>query len=327
MGHDALKQAVPFVPLISSLFSFIPQIHPQSICDKSVNENFVIRESKERTGQIVDLYLKKRVVLMNNVSESALHLLLKDAKMLHDPKFLEQVVETLTVDKELHAKIIQKLKSQIVEHCHETRKKVVKIAESFGIKKVDFSFAIPNKADHESPYSAFGNPFSFVSSPFISCCPPTRTIFVDPAITSMEIPADYTTPELEFILAHEIVHIAKSHGLISAICSLAFSIFTSALWFSVLKECLVGKLTIGFIIPKILGILGTAFASQLFEHTLDRCHEQEADCEAIDYLQSNLGGVAFFEKNEKKESSSLDLRHPPLLTRLEYCRSLGSSSQ
>jgi hypothetical protein len=199
MGRQALMHALPTVPLISSLLSFIPQIHPQFICDYRANDNFILTESKERIGQIVDLYLQ----------------------------------------------CTQKLQSQIVDHCHETMKKIEKMAESFGIKKVDFSFQIPGAdADQECPYSAIGNRFSFMSSPLISCVLPQVTIFVDPDIKSVElieIPADQTTAELEFVLAHEMVHIAKAHGLISSICSLAFSILTSALWCFVLKDCVLDR--------------------------------------------------------------------------------------
>jgi hypothetical protein len=303
MGRQALKHAFPMVPLISSLVPIIFQIHPQFICDYEESDNFILTESKERTGQIVDIYLQRRMVLMNNLSESAL---------------------------ELHAKCTQKLKSQIVDQCHETMKKIEKMAESFGIKKVGFNFQIPRAdVDQECPYSAIGNRFSFMSFPLISCVPPQISIFVDPDCKSaefIEIPVGQTTSELEFVLAHEMVHIAKAHGLVSSICGLAFSILTSSLWCFMLKDCVLlalqGRVIVGLIIPKILAILGIAFASQLFECTLDRCQEQEADCEAINYLQSNVGAVAFFKKIVKKWTSSIDLSHPSPQERLAYCRAL-----
>lgn len=302
MGRNALDYAIPFVPFFASLADLFHQMNPQISLNDDVNnkeENFVFTDSKERTGQIVDLYLQRRVKIINTPSRD-------------DSKNLE-------------SSVIEKLKSQIIDSCHNRMQKIAKIAEAFGLKKVDFGFRLPNVfREIDSDYISIGTRFSCLSPPVIFCKPSACNVPIDSDHGNRQV--FELTPAEEFTLVHEIVHIAKSHALISLICSIAFSCFSTAIWLTVAKHSLLalkGKVSVGLIIPEVLKILSASFVYQLFTNALNRCQEKEADCEAMAYLQSNEGAIALFEPLEKEGGVVVDLSHPPLKERLAYCRAMN----
>jgi hypothetical protein len=301
MRRRALFHAIPFVPFFVSLSEVFHQVNPQISWNDDVNnngENFVFTDSKERTGRIVDLYLQRRVKIINNLSK------------------VDQ--------KELQSNVTERLKSQIVENCHNRMQKIAKIAEDFGLKKVDFGFRLPKVfSEVDADYFAVGTRFSCLSPPVIFCRPPDCNISIGSDHGKMQVPE--LTPDEEFTLVHEIVHIAKSHAIISLICSIAFSYFSMAIWWPVVEHSLLalkGRVSIGLIIPKVLGILSASFVYQLFTNSLNRCQEKEADCEAMAYLQSNEGALALFEPLEKAGGAVVDLAHPSLKERIAYCRAM-----
>lgn len=242
--HDLLKtcqhaiaDALPVVPLITSLSGLFLLSHPQIFRNDDLNdegEDFVVTDfSKERLGQVIDLYLKKQV-------------------------------EVIAPSEELKSSTLANLKSTFVDNCCQRIMQIGKIAADFGIKKVGYGISLHNDRTPCSPYAAIGIQSSYFSDPIIIHTPPHFKIQVDPSIQYSEgnVKKDQQPSEKskDFIIAHEMVHIAKNHSLISSISHVGFSVLTTCAWALKLQA----GLSLSSVSWTYGAVLGTAVLFRLF---------------------------------------------------------------
>ena len=295
MCRHAALDAFPGLPLAGSLVEIFLQSHPQLLrndnLDDADGEDFILTDSKECIEKFVDLYLKQRV-------------------------------EIVAPSKELQASTQENFKLQCIDAIGQRIQKIEKIAHDFGIKKVAFgcslSVDLPSPDSVETPYAALGNQCSYLSEPMIIFTPPRLKIVVDPSIPTPT--EDFVAAQKEknnkikdFFTAHEMVHIAKNHTLISTISYLAFSILATGIWVKGLQDGL--SLT-----PLALTygkVFGSAALFELFFYTVRRCQEKEADLGAIKYLETNEGAMAGLESFAERVPF-IELEHPPIPERLAY---------
>jgi hypothetical protein len=216
-----------------------------------------------------------------------------------------------------------KLKSEIVGSLHQRMVKIGQIAEAFGINKVAFGLSLPIQMEPGSvyaPYGAIGGNLSCISAPMIVCTPSPLNVVVSSVAESTGNGGTASESQAEqikdFLAAHEMVHTAKNHTVISAVTAVASSILISGIWMAGLYG---GGLTLGRVACTYGAVAGTSLLSRLFYCTQRRCQEKEADLEAIKYLKSNVGAIAAFDGYDKGVSCT-DLEHPPLRDRLNYSK-------
>lgn len=296
MFQMACKDALPIVPALIAILELGLISHPQLFRNDDLEnpegEDFILDASKERTEKAIDLYLDRRV-------------------------------EVTAPTEELKVSALANLKSALVDACHRRMAQIDRIATDFGIKKVSFGISIPSDVGpaQEAPFEAVGTRTSFFSNPMIVASPPQLKIQVDPSIAvASDLSEQQKAGEKakEFIVAHEMVHIAKNHELIASISNVAFSVLTTGIWIAGLGS----KITLASAVCTYGFVLGAAIPFELFFYSLRRAQEKEADLEAVRYLKTNEGAVASFEAFAKRGVVQ-DLEHPSLDQRIAY---IGASA-
>lgn len=294
MCRSSLVDALPVAPLVNSLFNLAFQCHPQLFRNEDIAdadaEDFILTDSKEHTAQVIDLYMQRRV----NIDAPS---------------------------EELKTSTQANVKSSMIDSCHRRMQQIEKIAADFGIKKVAFGISIsrdpPECGAQEAPYQAIGNRYSYLSAPMIVATPPQIKLNVDPSIsvTTEKLTEQQTAVEKgkNFIVAHEMVHIAKNHALISTISYAAFSALATGVW----ALGLYSGVSVSSALCTYALVVGISLPFQVFYNTQRRCQEKEADLEAMKYLGSNEGAIAANEGFEKLGVVD-DLEHPPFQERKAY---------
>ncbi len=291
MCRNSLIDALPIASALRAILGISLIFHPQFCRDDDVNDDdgtdFILTNSKERTERIIDLYLKRRV-------------------------------EIIAPTEDLRVGMLAHVKSVLIDACYRRMVQIDKIAQDFGLKKVLFGLTISSDSGEEAPFEAAGTRLSFLSDPMIIMTPPRMKIQIDPMIES---PSESSLLEQmtldnkakEFIMSHEMVHIAKSHSLIAAVAYLAYSILSTSIW--------VTGISSGVSLASVICTYGAVYCItipfQLFYNTLRRSQEKEADLGAMNYLKSNEGALAAHTALKKKGSVD-DLEHPLMAERLVY---------
>ncbi len=291
MGRAACIDALPILPALRAILGLALWSHPQGFRNEDLADadgtDFMLDGTRERTEKVIDLYLQRRVAVTAPTEE-------------------------------LKVSTLAALKSAFTEACQRRMVQIDKIAADFGIKKVSFGLSVPSDSSSGgTPYEAVGTCASWFSNPMIVCNPPRMNIQVDPeAQVSSEQKLD--EKDKEFVVAHEMVHIAKNHELIANVSYLAYSFLAAGIWAAGMKS----GLTMGSVLCTYGAALGVAIPFELFFYGLKRSQEQDADVEAIRYLGTNEGAKRFFE-GMKNRGIVDDLEHPPIDLRLAY---IGASA-
>lgn len=291
MCRDSLIDAIPILPALRAILEVGLTLHPQFFRDDDINDDeatdFILTDSKERTERVIDLYIKRKV-------------------------------EVLAGTEELKAGTLEHVKSTLVDACHRRMAQIDKIATDFGLKKVFFGLSIFSDSKEEAPFEAAGTRLSFISDPMIIATPPRLSIQID---SSIGVPTEDSLlkqqalgdKSKEFIIAHEMVHIARNHALIATVSYLAYSILATSIWVAGIGA----GLSLASVACTYGTVLGVAIPFQIFFNTLRRSQEKEADQEAMHYLKSNEGALAAHEALKKRGAVD-DLEHPSMAQRLAY---------
>lgn len=286
MIKPTLISSVPFMPIVPSIFEMAVQLNPQ-ICrddvDDEEGEIFVVsdapKEEREKIAQIL----------------------------------LDRTVEVVSSSAERAASIKENLKNQILTAWEQRLIKISDIAKDFGVERLDFGIYL-NSEDY-SPCQVIGSRSSYFSDPMLLVTPHQKVRIHDEP--GARLPSENIADSQEkllkmkdFILVHEMSHIAHNHTLIRTIAKVALSILTAGLWIAGLQ----GAFSFGLC---IVTVLSSCFLFQLFMNTLCRYQERSADIEALNYLGTNEGGLEFI-KCYKDIANPHDLEHPSMERRYDY---------
>jgi hypothetical protein len=287
MCRDACFNALPILPALRAVLELGLINHPQFGRNEDLldaeGEDFLLDGSRERTEKVVDLYLQRRV-------------------------------RVAAPTEELKASAMAGIKTAFIDACQRRMFQIDKIAADFGIKKVSFGVSVPlDPSAEEAPYQAVGTRASRFSNPMIVCNPPCLNVQIDPTV---QVSGEQTIEEKdkEFVIAHEMIHIAKNHELIATVSYLAYSVLATGMWAAGVS----GGVTLSSVLCTYGAVVGAAAVPfELFFYTLRRSQEQEADVEAIRYLKTNEGAKQYFE-GIKNRGVVDDLEHPPIDRRIAY---------
>lgn len=289
MCRDSIADAVPLLPALRAILELGLVLHPQFCRNDDLSDaegaDFILTDSKEQTERVVDLYVKRKV-------------------------------EVVAPTEELKAGALAQVKSALVDACHRRMAQIDRIAADFGLKKVFYGVSISSDFEGEAPFEAAGVRLSPLSDPMIIATPPRLKVEIDPGKETSSDDAlleQFAREEKgkEFIVAHELVHIAKNHALIATVSYLAYSILATGLWVAAVGAGTSLIATYGLV------FVGAAIPFQLVFNTLRRSQEREADGEAMKYLKSNEGALAAHASLSKRGALD-DLEHPPMAQRLVY---------
>jgi hypothetical protein len=292
MCPNAFADALPVLPLRYALIRLFTEIHPQfrrnDDLDNEKGANFTLTNSPDCIEKIVNLFMKRRM-------------------------------EIMAPSEDLKLATQEKLKSEGAEAVLQRILKIEEIAAGLEIKKVAVGYSLPIKYSPGPFYSSIGGQFACLGAPMIIITPSDVKIEIDPtqpAPTDDEEPKKRLEQAKTFCCVHEMVHIKKSHTLISTISHAAFAIFTSGIWMLRWQNGLSPTLAA----RTYVALLGPALLFQLFYNTQRRCQEMEADLGAIKYLGSSEGAILLFESIEKRGAASVGVAHPTPSVRLAYIR-------
>ena len=90
----------------------------------------------------------------------------------------------------------------------------------------------------------------------------------------------------EFVLAHELTHIAKGHSLITTAAVVAMTALNIFLW--------VQGIAASAYLSTYLTAVVVYISTRLLYNALARSHERQADAIAMDVLQTNKGAIAYY---------------------------------
>ncbi len=292
MSKIAAMNSFPGIAMLLALFQLFSTIHPQLLHSDNLRdpdaEDIILTTEPSNLEQAADLYLQRKVTIETPSQELR-----------------------LSTQKDIKTKAIDTWRQRIVL--------IDRIAKDFGIKKVAYGLSIPidssSTVSKEYPYASVGNKSYHLSDPVIIRTPPSLRLEASKAKT-LEADRQKQQKPLqqmeEFLIAHEIIHIAKNHSLISSITYVAFAILNTAMWVVGLQS----GISLASLACTYTVVLGTALLYHLFYYTQRRCQEREADIEAMNHLQSNEGAI--FAMESFKNTVVDDLEHPPIKERLAY---------